>query len=512
MTSTLLWSLIAAQIAMGAFDTLFHHELTERLAWRPSQKGELRLHAVRNALYALLFLTLGFAEPRGWLAILVMTVLIVEVVITLADFVEEDLSRRLPASERINHTLLALNYGAILVLILPILIDWAGEATTLRLVTHGAWSALALSASLGVALFGLRDWLAAGRSERLDPGTANGLAEALPPRQRILVTGATGFIGGRLVAGLVADGHSVTVLTRDRANAAGLPAPLWIVTSLDQIPSDAWFDAVVNLAGEPIANGLWTLRKRRRILRSRLRMTRGLLALFARLDRQPAVLVSGSAIGWYGLRDDGELSESSPGAPCFSHRLCDSWEREAARARSLGLRVVSLRIGLVLGIEGGVLARMLTPFEFGLGGPFGDGRQWMSWIGRDDLVRLICHAIATPALAGPVNATAPQPVRNDEFSARLGAALHRPARLRVPAAPLRLLGGGLAKELLLGGQRVLPAKALASGFVFQSPDLDDALSCMLGTAASGSETGAAKRAARSSSPRNPMSSTRAVAS
>ena len=170
MTSTLLWSLIAVQIAMGAFDTLYHHELTERLAWRPSQRGELRLHAVRNWLYALLFLTLGFAEPKGLLAWAIMGVLIVEVVITLMDFVEEDLSRRLPATERVNHTLLALNYGAILVLILPVLLGWAREATGIAWVSHGAWSALALAASLSVAIFGLRDWFA-GRAVRA-PGPA----------------------------------------------------------------------------------------------------------------------------------------------------------------------------------------------------------------------------------------------------------------------------------------------------------------------------------------------------
>lgn len=480
MTSTLLWWLIAVQIAMGAFDTLFHHELTERLAWRPSQKAELRLHAIRNALYALLFLTLGFAEPRGWLAILVTSVLIVEVVITLADFVEEDLSRRLPASERVNHTLLALNYGGILVLMLPVLLTWASEPTSLRFVSHGAWSALATAAALGVGLFGLRDWLAAARSDRLAPDPAAGLAEVLPPGRRVLVTGGTGFVGSRLIESLVGAGHAVTVLTRECANAAGLPAPLSVVTTLADIPNDARFDAVVNLAGEPIGNALWTARKRRRILRSRLRTTRELCRLMTRLERRPEVLVSGSAIGWYGLRDDSELSEASGPRPCFSHRLCEAWEKQASCAAALGVRVVALRTGLVLGSEGGVLARMLTPFEFGLGGKLGTGRQWMSWIARDDLVRLICHAIARPNLSGPLNATAPLPVRNADFTAALGRALRRPASMRMPAALLRRLGGGLADELFLSGQRVLPEKALANGFVFRFRDLDAALARILG--------------------------------
>lgn len=287
MTTTLLWWLLALQIAMGAFDTIYHHELTERLAWRPSQRAELRLHAVRNLLYAALFLVLGFAEPRGWLALLVTAILLVEVGITLADFVEEDLSRRLPATERINHTLLALNYGGILVLLLPILWEWSGEPTGLMLVSHGASSLLALGAACGVAILGVRDWRAAARSERLAPAPARGLASALPPARRILITGGTGFVGSRLVAALVADGHTVSVLTRDRAHAAHLPAPITVLTALDQVADDERFDAIVNLAGAPIGDAPWTARKRRCMPRSRLRTTRGLVRLLNRLACPP---------------------------------------------------------------------------------------------------------------------------------------------------------------------------------------------------------------------------------
>ena len=173
------------------------------------------------------------------------------------------------------------------------------------------------------------------------------------------------------------------------------------------------------------------------------------------------MLVSGSAIGWYGLWQDETLTEFDGGKRCFTHRVCDAWEREARKAQRLGVRVVRLRIGLVLGIDGGMLSRLLIPFEFGLGGPFGSGRQWMSWIERDDLVRLIAHVIATPSLTGPVNATAPTPVTNAEFARALGRALRRPALLRMPAAILHHLGGAFADELLLGGQRVIPDKAQA---------------------------------------------------
>src|SRR5258707_8214881 len=170
MTSSLLWTLIAIQIAMGAFDTFYHHEMTERLAWRPSQRHELQLHCVRNALYALLFLTLGWLEVHGFWAMIVIAVLVVEVVVTLMDFVEEDISRKLPASERINHTLLALNYGAILVLLLPVLIGWAGQPAAIEPAFHGFWSILATIAAIGASLGGLRDLAASKRCARVDGG------------------------------------------------------------------------------------------------------------------------------------------------------------------------------------------------------------------------------------------------------------------------------------------------------------------------------------------------------
>jgi len=237
---------------------------------------------------------------------------------------------------------------------------------------------------------------------------------------------------------------------------------------------------VVNLAGEPIADRLWTAARRRRLLASRLRVTRAVVRLIARLDRKPAVLVSGSAVGWYGLWQDESLTEFDGGKACFTHRLCSAWERAARAAERHGVRVVRLRIGLVLGTEGGVLSRLLTPFEFGLGGRIGNGRQWMSWIERDDLVRLIAHVIATPSLTGAVNATAPEPVTNATFTRELARALRRPALLPVPAALLRRLAGDLADELLIGGQRVLPDKVDASGFAFRHPTLPSALSAMLG--------------------------------
>ena len=336
-------------------------------------------------------------------------------------------------------------------------------------------------AAVGVALAALRGLASALRVRRLAPGKASELVAALPARQTVLVTGATGFIGRRLVEALASAGHRAIVLTRDPRTAAQLPPPFWLVTQLDHIPGDTPIDAVVNLAGEPIDRGPWTAARRRRILTSRLRMTRDVVRLIARLERKPAVLVSASAIGWYGLWQDESLTEFDGGKFCFIHRVCAAWERNAKMAERHGVRTVRLRIGPVLGTDGGLLARRLTPFELGLGGRIGSGRQWMSWIERDDLVRLIAHVIATPSLTGPVNATAPVPVDNRTFTRELAHALRRPAWLPIPALLLRALAGDRADELLIGGQRVLPDKAELSGFKFRHPTLHHALSALLGT-------------------------------
>lgn len=475
----LLWTLIAVQVAMGMFDTFYHHEFTERLAWRPSQRDELRLHSVRNVFYALLFLVLGWLEIHGLLAMLVIAVLAAEIVITLMDFVEEDLSRKLPPSERINHTLLAINYGAILVLLLPVLIGWAMRPTGFGLAYAGPLSWIAAASAIGAGLFGLRDFVAARRLTAMTTPPAGKLVAVMPASQTVLVTGATGFVGSRLVASLSAAGHHVIALVRDPAKAIALPPPITLITSLDQLAADIRIDAIVNLAGEPINNGLWTAAKRHIIVQSRVAMTEDVVRLIARLDRKPGVLVNGSAIGWYGLWQDQPLTESAKSHASFSHDLCEAWEQAARGAQAYGVRVVALRIGLVVGRDGGFLARLLTPFEFGLGGPIGSGHQWMSWIERDDLVRLIAHVIAKNDLAGPINATAPLPVRNLTFTAELARRLHRPAVFRIPARLLHKVGGDLADELLLGGQRVLPNKALSHGFVFRYQSLRSALQAIL---------------------------------
>lgn len=483
MDNPLLWTLIAVQVAMGAFDTLVHHEGTERLAWRASQKTELRLHGVRNFFYAVLFLCFGWFEPHGLFTVALAVILAAEVLITLWDFVEEDLTRKLPWTERINHTLLALNYGAILALAGPVLWEWAFLPSAMVPVSYDWWSVMATLSALGVGLFSARDLLAAARSDRLYRGHPADLVADLPPRQNILVTGGTGFIGQRLVEALVAAGHFVTVLTRDARNTEKLAHPVRVITSLDRVDNAERIDAIVNLAGDPVAGGLWTAQKRARIMSSRVGMAKAVHALIDRLDRKPDCLINASAIGWYGLRGDEVLTEDSPSGPAFVHDVCERWESAANRVVEQGVRVVILRIGLVMGVDGGILAKLLTPFEFGGGGPMGDGRQWMSWIERDDMVRVIARAIADSRIEGIVNATAPEPVRNADFARALGKALHRPAVFRLPAWLISTALGDMGRETMLGGQRVVPARLEAFGFEFRHPELAPMLREIIGAKA-----------------------------
>jgi uncharacterized protein (TIGR01777 family) len=240
----------------------------------------------------------------------------------------------------------------------------------------------------------------------------------------------------------------------------------------------AGVDAIVHLAGESVARR-WTAERKRRIRESRVTGTRHLVdAVEARRER-PRVMVAASAIGIYGERGEETITEESEPGTGFLPEVCVAWEAEARRAETLGMRVVRLRIGVVLGADGGALAAMLPLFKLGLGGPVGSGRQWMSWIHRDDVVGLVLDALERAVAAGAVNATAPEPVRNKDFARALGAALRRPALLPAPAFALRLAFGEMA-EVLLGGQRVLPARAQTIGYTFRFPSLAAALGRIVG--------------------------------
>lgn len=277
----------------------------------------------------------------------------------------------------------------------------------------------------------------------------------------IAITGGSGFIGRVIASRLRLAGHTLTSVSLRTA-----PRP----------EAFANCDAVVHLAGEPVAQR-WTAAARRRIRDSRMQGTRDVLAA---LEQQPPrVFVSASAVGYYGSRKDEILTEeSAPGAD-FLASVCVDWEQEARAAETFGVRVVTARFGMVLGPGGGALARLLLPFKMGVGGRLGTGRQWMSWIHLDDVAALVEFAILTPALRGPVNATAPNPVTNAEFTRALAAALHRPAIFPVPPIALKLLFGEMS-QMLLGGQRVIPEAALRAGFRFRYPDVGPALAASLG--------------------------------
>jgi uncharacterized protein len=294
----------------------------------------------------------------------------------------------------------------------------------------------------------------------------------------VTLTGATGLIGTKLVRALRDRGDTLTVLSRspDKARAAlGVDAQAWDPLA-GPAPAAALRDrdAVLHLAGEPVAQR-WNAQVKRAINDSRETGTRNLVAgLRDAGDARPRTLVSSSAVGYYGKHGDERVPESAPPGDDFLARVCVAWEREADAAGELGLRVVHVRTGVVLDRTGGALKTMLTPFRLGVGGPVAGGDQYMPWIHVDDLVALYLRALDDDTWTGAYNGSAPEPVTNKAFSKALGRALHRPAVAPVPAVALRVLYGEMA-EIVTEGQRAVPERALAAGFVFGHPDLDEAL-------------------------------------
>jgi uncharacterized protein (TIGR01777 family) len=291
----------------------------------------------------------------------------------------------------------------------------------------------------------------------------------------ILITGGTGFIGTPLTKELINNGHSVSVTTRKQSDSK--EKLTWNPPSL--IPQDiiSKFDGIINLAGEPIAPARWTEERKKRILSSRIDTTRALVESIKAADTKPKVLISASAIGYYGPHGDEEVSENTPPASDFLADVCVKWEAEALKAYESGVRVVTVRIGGVLEADGGALPQMIIPFKFFAGGPIGSGKQWFSWIHRDDVVGIMRYALENEAVSGPVNAAAPNPVTNKEFSTALGKALNRPSCLAVPGFMVELTLGELG-AVLLTGQKVLPEKALETGYKFKYTDVDAALAAI----------------------------------
>jgi hypothetical protein len=289
---------------------------------------------------------------------------------------------------------------------------------------------------------------------------------------KVLMTGGTGFIGQALCPRLAAAGHEVVILTRQ--SSPGLPRGVsTAVTRLDDVDA-ARFGAVFNFAGAPIGDARWTADRKRLLLRSRVDTTANVVEWMRRAARPPGVLISASAVGYYGEQGDRPITEDTPPLPGFTHDLCAAWEQEAEKATEFGVRVCRVRIGVVLDRDGGALAKMLPAFRLGAGGRLGSGRQYFPWIHREDMVRICEWLLERSGACGAYNASAPNPVTNAEFTRALGKAIGRPAVMPVPAVALKLLFGEMS-GLLLASDRMLPKRLLDEGFEFRHPELDRAL-------------------------------------
>jgi uncharacterized protein (TIGR01777 family) len=476
-THVLALQLMAFQGCLGAFDTLYHHELTEALPGRSSARRELSIHSVRAMIYCALFIGLSSWRFHGWWAAALLLVFAIEIVLTLWDFVVEDRTRLLPATERITHTVLAINGGAFIALLALESPLSLALPTALLWQPHGALSVFLAACGIGVGLSGVRDAIAAmaigrlARSVEAGPAVRFGVAE-----RSFLVTGATGFIGQRLVEALLRDGHRVTVLSRQVRQAAWqFDGRVDCVNDINQLPRSRRIDVVINLAGARILGWRWSAARRATLRASRIELTHKLVAWIASAEHKPALMLSASAIGYYGIQrrgDDALLTESDGPQPIFMSDLCREWEQAAQAAEQHGVAVARMRFGLVLGRQG-ALPMMLLPIKLGLGGPLGSGAQWMSWIHVDDLVAGIGHLCRTGA-SGVFNFTAPETLSQAQFSRTAAAVLRRPCGFPTPGLPMRYVLGEQA-DLLLEGQRVAPARLKESGFSFRYSRLDEAL-------------------------------------
>ena len=478
-THLLALQLMACQGFLGAFDTLYHHELTEALPSRAGAGRELSIHALRAVIYSALFIGLSAWAFHGAWALVLLLVFVVEIGLTLWDFVVEDRTRLLPATERVTHTVLAMNGGAFIALLALNTPAWLALPTALVWEPHGALGVFLALCGAGVGLSGLRDAMAARAMGRSRANPAQDVSFGAAGRS-FLVTGATGFIGRILVHALLRDGQRVTVLSRQPRQAAwSFDGRVDCVASLEDLPPSRRFDVVINLAGARILGWRWTATRRAQLRASRVTLTNKLVAWIAAAKHKPALLLSASAIGYYGVQargDDRVLNEDAPPQPMFMSDLCREWEAAAQGARAHGVAVACMRFGLVLGCQG-ALPMMLLPVKLGLGGPLAGGTQWLSWIHVDDLIAALAH-LCVHGGEGSYNFVAPESVPQAQFSRIAAATLRRPSAIPTPGWPMRLVLGEQA-DLLLEGQRVAPAALLNSGFGFRFPQLAPALRDLL---------------------------------
>ena len=481
----ILFVVLAVQILLGAFDNLWHHEITEALPGRVSARTEIGLHAARELIYAGAFIVFAWIQPHGWLALLFGTVLVGEIIITLADFLEEDRTRKLPPLERVLHTVLAINYGIVLALLAPILWTWFQLNGPGIIVDRGLWSLFFTIAAVGVFAWGVRDAIAWRELNRRAAVRAEqGILR--PSGRTLLITGATGFLGQDLVHRLADRGDRIIVLSRDTLKARALFGPNVNVTdNLDLLAEDTRIHAIINLAGANVADMPWWHSRKQLLLDSRLNATRAVLALIKRLRVKPDVLVNASAVGAYGDQGETPLHEHA-GRPLgvFTADLCRVWETEALNAVQYGVRVCRLRFGLIFGCDGSAFPKLALGRRVGITPQFGNGRQWMSWVHKRDALRAVEFALDRDDLAGPVNVAAPGEARHGEVMRTIGG---RALILPIPAALLRF-GLGEMAELFLASQRVRPQRLKAAGFRFKYPDIKTACRDLTGKHAKGCET------------------------
>jgi len=487
-THLLALQLMAAQGLLGAFDTLYHHELTEALAQRSSAYKELCIHATRAVIYSALFIGLSAWEWHGVWAVVLLSIFGIEIVLTLCDFIIEDKTRLLPATERVIHTVLAINGGAFIMLLALNVPVWFYQPTMFVWKPNGLLSMFLALCGIGVGLSGIRDALAAyhlkiskARDLRQSPIHFSDQAE------NVLVTGATGFIGQLLVRALLADGQIVTVLTRHPKKTAWLfDGRVRCIRDMNELPINYPVNVIINLAGERILGWRWTQARKNKLRNSRVELTEGLVAWIAKAQQKPKLFLSASAIGYYGVQSQGdntELTEDSSPQSIFMSTLCQEWEAAAGNAGDFGTQVICMRFGLVLGSQG-ALPMMLLPIKLGLGGSLGGGKQWISWIHIHDLIRGIAFLIRRydqhknrfeKNIA--YNFTAPESVTQKQFSRIAGEVYHRACFTPTPGFPMRLMLGEQA-DLLLEGQRVVPSRLIDDGFTFDYGDIKSALGAL----------------------------------
>ena len=472
--SPLDWALtlLIAQAILGALDTIYHHELTVALPHRYGARLELSIHAMRSCFYGVLFLGIAnFAFHGAW-ATAIALLFLLEICLTLWDFVVEDRSRKLPAIERIMHTVLAINAGAFFAFYGAQLAQWHASPTALTAASYGWRGWLLTLFAIGVTASGIRDGIAAFRLQRKGASANPFISNT---HRRVLITGGTGFIGENLVNQLLDTGHAVTVLTRDPLKAAYLfDGRARCVRSIDALSHREIFDVVINLAGAPIAGGRWSARRKKKLLASRVNTTEALTSWLNKVHHKPDLWIQASAIGFYGVRDASEsLDENASAGQGFMAELCVRWEQAAQPVQALGVRQVVMRLGVVFG-PGGALLPMLLPFRLGFGGRMGDGKQIMSWVHREDVIQIIARAFDDKNLSGVYNVVAPDALPQAEFAHKVGKILKRPVWLDIPAAPVRAIAGEMA-QLFFDGQRVVPSRLTQAGYTFRYPTVESAL-------------------------------------